>query len=354
MIIVWLLALVLSFYFLAKIVDDFFVFSLEKIAKRLKMSSNVAGATLMAVGSSAPELFVSLLALIKPGNHESIGMGTIVGSALFNVLVIIGVSAIVKTAILSWRPVVRDTFFYVLSIVLLLTFFWDGKISLLEALALVIIYAAYVLAVVYWDKILPAQKSKQKRKVKKQPEVKKASNSQLHQDLKSLISALLKIFFPNKKHYYLVFLLSIFYIAGLSWVLVESAIEVAHFLNIPAAIIALTILAMGTSIPDLMSSVIVARRGRGGMAISNALGSNIFDILIGLGLPWALMIYIKPDRHITVSTENLMSSIFLLFATVLVIFFLLLIQRFKIGKYGGWFLVGLYIGYLVWAILQVL
>ena len=166
------------------------------------------------------------------------------------------------------------------------------------------------------------------------------------------IDDLLKFLFPGQKHYNLVFLISIIWIAALSWVLVESAIEIAEILNIPAAIIALTILAMGTSIPDLMSSVIAARKGFGGMAISNAIGSNVFDILIGLGLPWAIMILIQPGRSLSVSTENLMSSVILLFATVIVIFFLLFFQKWKIGKYGGYFLVSLYIAYLVWAILQ--
>ncbi|MBD3245276.1 MAG: calcium/sodium antiporter [Candidatus Moranbacteria bacterium] len=359
MVIVWFGVLFLSFYFLAKIVDDFFVFSLEKISKKLKMSSNVAGATLMAVGSSAPELFVSLLALIKPGSHEAVGMGTIVGSALFNVLVIVGVSAIVKTAILSWKPVVRDTLFYVASIILLLTFFWNGKISLIEAAILVILYFVYILAVIYWDKILPSKKTRQPKKKSKIRQSKGKKSSQENSKpsktgLKKISSAILKKIFPSKKHFYLIFIISIIYIAGLSWVLVESAIEVARFLNIPSAIIALTVLAVGTSIPDLMSSVIVARKGRGGMAISNAIGSNVFDILIGLGFPWALMILIQPQRHISVSTENLLSSIILLFATVLVIFFLLMIQRWKIGKYGGWFLVILYIGYLIWAIGRVM
>ena len=90
--------LILCFYLLAVVCDRYFISSLDKIALKLKMNSDMAGATLMAVGSSTPELFVALIALFKPGN-EAMGAGTIVGSAMFNILVIIGASAMVKKAI---------------------------------------------------------------------------------------------------------------------------------------------------------------------------------------------------------------------------------------------------------------
>jgi len=140
-------------------------------------------------------------------------------------------------------------------------------------------------------------------------------------------------------------------IAGLSWTLVESAIIIADFLHIPAVIVGLTVLAAGTSIPDLMSSVIVAKQGRGGMAISNSIGSNIFNILVGLSLPWMLILAFTGNT-IHVATENLNSSIILLFATVLAILFLLLLKKWKIGRMSGLVLIGLYVAYLVWSILQ--
>src|SRR5680860_1690473 len=114
--ILYSLALLASFYLLAVICDRYFVFSLDKIALKLNMNSDMAGATLMAVGSSAPELFVSIIALFKPG-QEALGAGTIVGSALFNVLVIIGASAMVRKAFIAWQPIVRDLSFYTLSII---------------------------------------------------------------------------------------------------------------------------------------------------------------------------------------------------------------------------------------------
>lgn len=88
MIALYILILLACFVLLARVVDLFFISSLDEISKDLRLSSDAAGATLMAVGSSAPELFVALFAVLKPGNHQVIGIGSIVGSAIFNLLLI--------------------------------------------------------------------------------------------------------------------------------------------------------------------------------------------------------------------------------------------------------------------------
>lgn len=349
MLIVYLVILLITFYLLAKVCDEYFVNALDQIAEKLKMSSDVAGATLMAIGSSAPELFVAIIALVKPGGHEAVGMGTIIGSALFNILVIIGASAAVKRAKLSWQPVVRDTVFYSLSIIVLLVTFWDGKITLVESIIFVVMYVIYIIAVMNWRKLLPYKD----QGIVEEEDKKEKKDKNIWEKILSPLDFILDKFFPSPKHYYAVFFISISIIGALSWVLVESAVAIADILNIPAAIVALTILAAGTSVPDMLSSMIVAKQGRGGMAISNAIGSNIFDILIGLGLPWFVMLSFGKGS-IYVSTENLLSSIILLFATVFVIFFLLALRNWKIGYRAGYFLICLYIAYLIWAISQVI
>ena len=131
----------------------------------------------------------------------------------------------------------------------------------------------------------------------------------------------------------------------MSWVLVETAIHVSHVLNIPESIIALTILAAGTSIPDLISSLIVAKQGRGDMAISNAIGSNIFDILVGLGFPFLLVILISGNT-VEAGGHNLESSAIVLFASLIAFTLLLVGKRWKINWFTGVILLGLYIAYL--------
>ena len=139
-VVIYILALLLSFVVLARIVDLFFIASLDRISKDLKLSSDAAGATLMAVGSSAPELFVALFAVLKPGEHQAIGIGSIVGSAIFNLLVIVGAAAVVKKAELNWKPLVRDLFFYTVSVGLLVYFIRNGSFDLAEASIFIVVY----------------------------------------------------------------------------------------------------------------------------------------------------------------------------------------------------------------------
>ncbi len=337
-IILYSLAMLFSFVLLARLVDKFFVASLDKISKDLRLSSDAAGATLMAVGSSAPELFVALFAVLKPGNHEAIGIGSIVGSALFNLLFIGGVVALIHKTKLTWQPVLRDILFYFVAVALLLWGILDGDFSILNAVAFLALYIVYVLAVVNWKKILPYKDKDFKAEEEPTECVEKG--------ITVWIDKPLCLLFPSKEKYYWVFTLSIVLIAGLSWVLVESAIHISHLLNIPEAIIALTVLAVGTSVPDLISSLIVAKQGRGDMAVSNAIGSNIFDILVGLGLPFLIVMLIS-GRSIEAGGENLIMSSYILFASLVVFFVLLLIKRWKVDWVIGAILIGLYLFYLV-------
>ncbi len=349
MIILYLLALLLAFYLLMKVCDEYFVSSLDKIAKNLNLSSEASGATLMAVGTSAPELFVSLMALLRPGDHGAMGAGTIVGSAIFNILVIIGGSLVIRKAHILWQPVIRDTIFYLFAIVLLLFSFRDGTIDLFEACTFLAIYIIYVFAVVKWKKLLKYEEKDLEEIVEK---TKEAENRWLKKVAMAFTFILDKTY-PGPQRYYLTFFISIGWIIALSWLLVEGGIGVAHELGVPEVIIGLTILAAGTSIPDLISSLIVAKEGRGDMAISNAIGSNIFDILIGLGLPWVIMLVFFQDP-IIVDNTNLSSSIMLLLATIICIFFLFVFQKWKMGRKSGLFLIFLYVAYLIWLIVNAL
>lgn len=354
MVILYIVGLIIIFYLLAKICDQYFVSSLDVISKKLRLSEDVAGATLMAIGSSAPEFFTAVFAIFKAGS-EQVGAGTIVGSAIFNILVIVGASAAIATAYLSWRPVIRDLLFYSFSIIVLLFTFRDGSISLGEAFAYIALYTLYILVLVNWQKISGIKEHK--NELKDIPEALEAEEKKLKKSkniimqLEYFIDTVLASTFPKKIHisYIRVFIISIIYIIVLSWALVELAVLTAHQLGIPEVIIALTILAGGTSIPDLLSSVIVAKQGRGDMAVSNAVGSNVFDILIGLGLPWFFYILFT-GKNMVVATENLISSIILLFFTVITLLFLLLLRKFKISQRAGVGLIILYVFFVVYSI----
>jgi len=349
MLLIYIFVLLLSFYLLSIVVDEFFIDSLDIISKKLKLSSDVAGATFMAMGSSSPELFTSLIAVLRPGNNADLGAGTIVGSAIFNILVIIGASALFKRAKLSWQPIVRDTLFYSISIIILMIVFWDGKIILNEALLFVGTYFVYLFAVVNWKKWIPYHDSASSIEIVE----KQLGKNKISKASKIILGLIIPKPTQKNNQYIRTFLISILLIGVISYILVESAVGMGGVLNINPTIIALTVLAAGTSIPDLISSVIVAKRGRGDMAVSNAIGSNIFDILFGLGVPWLIVLSFNGGA-ITVGTENLVGSIVLLFATVISVFFILFVRKWTIGRKAGLFLIGLYILYLFWTVFQVL
>lgn len=336
------LVLLACFYLLAVVCEEFFVESLDVIIDRLKLSPDVAGATFMAVGSSAPELFTSLIAVLRPGGHADVGAGAIVGSAIFNILVIIGGSALFKRAVLTWQPVVRDSLFHFLSIVLLLFSFWDGVVQWYEVLSFLTLYGVYIFAVTRWKRWFPYKQSEDPIDVVDA----QVQKNFLARSSRLVLSYIIPDVKKDKTKYLYTFFMAIMAIAGLSYALVESAIGIGEVLQISPAIIALTVLAAGTSIPDLLSSIIVAKKGRGDMAVSNAIGSNIFDILFGLGVPWAVVLLASGGVPIHVSTENLLSSIFLLFATVVSVFFVLFLRNWTLGKRAGWILIGLYVLYL--------
>lgn len=339
MILVYILALLISFILLARVVDLFFISSLDKISKDLRLSSDAAGATLMAVGSSAPELFVALFAVIKPGEHQAIGIGSIVGSAIFNLLVIVGASALVRKATLTRIPVIRDLLFYSISVALLVFFIWDGKLEIWETAVLLGVYLLYVIAVVYWRKWFHYED-----KLGDEVEEEECNPT----GFLGLFDHVLCFIFPKPKRYYLVFFVSIVFIAALSWALVELAVVISHELNIPESIIALTVLAIGTSIPDLFSSLIVAKQGRGEMAVSNAIGSNIFDILVGLGFPFILVMLISGGT--IEAGGDLLSSSLILSGSVVLLIVLLLLQRWRVGKITGIVLLLAYLFYVIFEI----
>ena len=348
MLILLIIILLLSFYLLAKVIDNYFVDSLDKIAANIKMSSDAAGATLMAAGSSAPELFIALFAVFRHGNHEAIGIGTIVGSAIFNILAITGAVAIVKKSLIAWQAVIRDLVFYAVAVFLLIILFKDGKVEWSDATLFIGIYIIYIVVVVLWRKMFKyVDPNEEKHEINKS-----IDKSEFVKKITSPLDFVLDKIFPKPEKYYAIFFISILIIAGLSWVLVESAIGIAHILNISEAIIAVTILAIGTSVPDLFSSVIVSKQGRGGMAISNAIGSNIFDILIGLGLPFLLIILIT-GGNINLHIDNLDMSVWFLLASVVVLLGLFIINKWVVGKKMGVFLILLYVAYIIWAVINV-
>ena len=139
-----IIGIIYMFIALAITCDEFFVPSLEVITTSLGISEDVAGATFMAAGGSAPELFTSFIGIFAA--RSEVGIGTILGSAVFNILFVIGMCAVVSRGVLhlTWWPLFRDVSFYSITLILLIVFFLDQKIHWWEALILFLCYIAYV------------------------------------------------------------------------------------------------------------------------------------------------------------------------------------------------------------------
>ncbi|MBN1991627.1 MAG: calcium/sodium antiporter [Anaerolineae bacterium] len=341
-----------AIYLLSIITDEFFIKSLDQIAQKWKLPGNVAGASLMAMGSSAPELAIALFALfLGGGEHSDVGIGTIVGSAVFNILVITGVSAVARPARITWQVVIRDCVIYVASIGLLLISFADGRITGLEAGAFLGLYGVYIFILFQWNAFLPGEAAEVIEVIETRLQAGHKPNGALYQKARRVIAKGFGVLMGDPRRVYIrAFLVSIVFIAGISWVLVEYSVRFAQAIGIPPVIVALTVLAAGTSAPDLISSVIVARQGRGEMAIANAVGSNIFDILVGLGLPWLIALLIR-GKTIMVGTENLWLSTIILLGTVVVLFAFLSTGRL-LSRKEGWALVVVYTVFVLWTWLE--
>jgi K+-dependent Na+/Ca+ exchanger-like protein len=343
-----ILIIAITFYILYDVVENHFIKALDNIAHWMKLPQSVAGATLLALGTSAPEISTALVALFVAGSNPATGVGTIVGSAIFQILVVIGFAAVVKTSYLDWKPVVRDSIAYALSLGLLLYVLADQTLTLFEGILLVGFYLVYLFALFVWTKLVTEESSEEELEIE---EEEPKGILKIWSNLTWPIRQILNII-PDAQKYpgftIPVFVLCLAIIGVACYFMVGAAQSLAQALNISETIIALTILAGGTSVPEMVSSAVVSKQGRGDMAIANAIGSNIFDILVSLGLP--VLIYTSINGPIeNLGAENINSSVVLLSFTLLGVVILLISNSFKATKWFGYTLIGMYVVYVIGA-----
>ena len=258
------LLLVLGFLFLIK-GADLFVDGSSSIAKHMKIPSVIVGLTIVAMGTSAPEASVSITAAIA-GNCD-ISLGNIVGSNLFNFLMVIGVSAMIFP-IISHKDIIRRDLWWNLGITgLLLILMLDNKIGRIDGIILLLGMGIYLFVV-----------------------IKNALKNRTEESQEKLISI------PKSIIFMIIGLAAI--ICGGNFV-VDNASIIAANLGLSETLIGLTIVAIGTSLPELVTSITAAKKKEAGIALGNAVGSNIFNILFILGASSALTpINVAPELFI--------------------------------------------------------
>lgn len=357
--------LAVLFYWMTIVTGRFFIASLDNISDYLRIPPDIAGATFMAVGTSAPELFTTIVALlILPVDGIDVGVGNVIGSAIFQILVVVGIASVARRAHLSWRPIVRDSIFYAFAVVLLLSVLWDGQLTRVETSLMVGGYGLYLVILYIWNKLFPQDRwdnfdPLEEVEDKFEPRRPRRlhfwqtwqAKAQLQRWWHKLRHVLELPFFwvpdadKDKRWTVPVFGFSLLAIAGITYLVVEVAVKIAAEMGLPPAIIALTILAGGSSIPEVVASYIVSKEGRGGMAISNAIGSNTFDVLMSIGLPYFVVTW--TSGPISVASTNILSSGFLLFMTLMAVTALLAFRRWNVNARLGSFLIFLYLCYVV-------
>lgn len=261
MIILSLLKLVIGFVLLVK-GADFFVDGASSIAKKLAIPSFVIGLTIVAFGTSAPELAVSISAAMKGSND--IAIGNVVGSNIFNTLVVLGASAALTPIAVEKGIIKRDYPLSIFAAVLLAVLAMDTVFGKSDAMILGRLDGIILLIAFAFFMYMTVKEGLKQRALMKEEE----EEIEIMPVWKSLVLL----------------------VVGLAGIViggdmsVEGAKEIARVLGLSEALIGLTIVAFGTSLPELVTSVIAAKKGESDIAVGNVIGSNIFNIFLILGL----------------------------------------------------------------------
>ena len=282
------------------------------IAQRLKVPQIVIGLTIVAMGTSMPEFFVSLMSALK--GTPDLAVGNVVGSNIFNTLLIVGVAALVTPIVIARSTVKKDMPWSMLAAVMLTVMCLDQTISRVDAL---ILFAAFLIFILY---------TLREAHINKQTSTEEETKS-----YSPLVAIGLVI-------------LGLACLVGGSNLFVESATKVAQELGVSEAVIGLTIVAGGTSLPELATSAVAARKGQSAIAIGNVIGSNVFNVLMILGITGL----VKP-MHIKGITPVDLSVM----AASMVILWLFSFTKFKVERWEGGVLTVIFLAYLSWLLYQV-
>lgn len=315
------LFLLLGFFLLIE-GADLFVEGSSGIARLLRIPSIIIGLTVVAFGTSLPEASVSITAALAGKNDLS--LSNVIGSNIFNLLIVVGASAAIRPMKVQDSVLKKDFPFSILIAVLLLvmtipTAYHGEKVSVLsniEGCILLIIFVAY-LAITVRD----ALKARQENIA--------AQSEESH--ITSLPTIILYI---------------IVGIVGIVWggdLVVDSASAIALTFGWSETFIGLTIVALGTSLPELVTSMVAARKGESDLSLGNAIGSNIFNILLVLGASAAV-------HPIAVNPFTIYDTIFLIVSSIIV--YLFAVQKKELERREGVMMIPLYIIFFVYIVLR--
>ena len=270
MLFIWILVFCISLFILIK-AADYFTEGAEKIGLAFKISPFIIGVTIISIGTSLPELATSIIAIIK-GQTEIVAANAI-GSNIANILLIIGFSAIVAGKLVVKRSLIdTDLPLLAAATALIIVVLWDRQITWGEGIVALLGYIVYAAYTIKGDKeekskpdgIMPGEDIPATRE-------QRHHHRKKHQELDLKLIAVL-IFS------------ALFIYFGADWT-IKSITEIAIIIGIPSSMIVMSAMAVGTSLPELVVSIGAARKGKFEIALGNIFGSNIFNILVVIGIP---------------------------------------------------------------------
>lgn len=311
--------LIIGFFLLIK-GADIFVDGASSIAKKIGIPSVIVGLTIVSLGTSAPELAVSLISSFNGNN--GIAVGNVLGSNLFNTLVVLGGTAIVAPLIIKKCTIKRD-YITTLLVTILTCFLIFGLVpkseNMLSRISGIILL---VVCIIYMFILVKAAKKDSVKDEESTSEIKMSKNILL-----SLIGVVGIVFGGN--------------------LVVDSATNIAYALGMSEKLVGLTIVAVGTSLPELVTSIVAALKGENDIALGNVLGSNIFNLVLILGASAAI-------SPITVSGVMVIDFIILIAVTLFIgaLIFFNKKEEKRLGRLEGIILVGMYVAYLVYIIFR--
>jgi cation:H+ antiporter len=289
------------------------------LARRMNVPEIVIGLTIVAAGTSAPELFVSLVSALK--GTADLAVGNVVGSNTMNCMLIVGCAALVAPMTISKSTVKKDIPFSVGASVILMFLALDDYMDHIEGVLLLIAFAGFMAYT-----LTQARQSQTKQQQAGQIEEEPAPQTVEQQNL---------------------WLSIVFVLLGLTMLVVgsnlfvDAASRVAYTLGVSEGVVGLTIVAGGTSLPELATSVVAARKGQSALAIGNVIGSNVFNILLILGLTATI-------TPLDIDDITIVDMSVMLLSVVLV--WLFSRTRYTVERWEGGLLVLLYLVYLGWLI----
>lgn len=303
------LLLIIGFFFLIK-GADYFVEGSSAIAHLLKVPTVVIGLTIVAMGTSAPEAAVSITAGLAGSNE--LALSNVIGSNLFNLVLIVGVCALIKPFIVDQSIMKRDFPIAILGSIVLLFFIRDLNLSRIEGLILLACMAVYLIVTVMSAIKNPVDMDMEDRSLP------------MHTSLMYIALGLVGIIFGGD-------------------LVVDNACRIAAAFGLSETLIGLTIVAIGTSLPELVTSVAASRKGESGLALGNVVGSNIFNIMFILGLSSTV-------HPIPSETTAIIDILILIISTTIIYVFCKI--KGQMGRFMGAACVAAYVAYSVYIILR--